>query len=147
VGKLATRILELCPHPCFGSDLLDFSIGHIGQGYEEFSTYRAARIAERTASADPASVAQAVAAPVSSSKEAYLANKQSAADERKRKNRLEKLKKLCATLEDELLTIEEQLSGDAATDYKRVAELDARKNELEEQLLSAYEEIEALEQT
>ena len=37
------------------------------------------------------------------------------------------------------------MAGDAATDYVRVAELEERKNTLEEQLLDAYEELEELE--
>ena len=37
------------------------------------------------------------------------------------------------------------MNGEAATDYKRVAELAARKTELEEQLLMDYEELETLE--
>jgi ATP-binding cassette subfamily F protein 3 len=146
VEKLATRILELCPHPCFGSDLLDFSIGHVGQGYAEFITYRDARIAERTAAATATATVSAQTNEQSSSKEAYLRSKQSAADERKRKNRLDKLKKMCADMEAELDSIDEQLSGDAATDYVLVAKLDSRKTELEDQLLAAYEEIEQLEE-
>ncbi len=142
VDKLAPRILELCPHPAFGGDLLDFSIGHVGQGYEEFITYRDARIAEREA---PSSQQQGAVVEMTDAKQAYLKNKQSAADERKRKNRLEKLRKMCVEMEAELADIDQQMAGDAATDYKRVALLDARKTELEDQLLAAYEEIEALE--
>ena len=146
VEKLATRILELCPHPCFGSDLLDFSIGHVGQGYAEFTTYRDARIAERTSAAPADATVSAQGSEQSSSKEAYLRSKQSAVDERKRKNRLDKLKKMCTEMETELDSIDEQLSGDAATDYVLVAKLDARKTELEDLLLTAYEEIEQLEE-
>ena len=143
VEKLATRIIELCPHPCFGSDVLDFSIGHVGEGYEEFIRYRTARIAERTAT--PVTQAGTATTEVTASKEAYLKNKQNAADERKRKNRLEKLKKQCEAMENELGEIDEQLAGEAAYDYVLVAKLDSRKTELEEALLAAYEEIEELE--
>ena len=45
----------------------------------------------------------------------------------------------------ELAEIEQALYGDAATDYERVAALDARKSEIEEQLLADYEELEELE--
>ena len=44
-------------------------------------------------------------------------------------------------LEQELERIEEEMSGDAATDYVRLSELDTRKNEIEERLLELYEEI------
>ena len=146
VDKLATRIMELSPHPCFDSDLLDFPIAHIGNGYEEFTTYRAARIAERTVpTTTQGSPALTSTNESTASKESYLRNKQNAADERRRKNRLEKLRKLSFDMEQELTDIEEQLAGDAATDYVLVAKLDARKNELEEQLMAAYEEMEELD--
>ena len=37
------------------------------------------------------------------------------------------------------------MAGDAATDYLRIAALDVKKTELEEQLLCDYEELEELE--
>ena len=43
--------------------------------------------------------------------------------------------------EAELSAVEEEMMGEAATDYLRVAALDARKNEIEERLLEIYEEI------
>ena len=45
-------------------------------------------------------------------------------------------------LEEELSEIEEEMNGEAATDYKRVAELDTRKTEIEDRLLEIYEELE-----
>ena len=42
-------------------------------------------------------------------------------------------------LEDELLKLEDELFGSAASDYVRAAEIDKRKNEIEEELLSLYE--------
>ena len=49
-------------------------------------------------------------------------------------------------LEGELDKIDSEMMGDAATDYKKIAELDERKNEIEERLLEIYEELEALEE-
>ena len=51
------------------------------------------------------------------------------------------MKKEAEKLENELEVIEAELFGDAATDYVRAAELDARKNEIEERLLEIYEEV------
>ncbi len=99
-----------------------------------------------TVSATANHSAATVSVEVTASKEAYLKNKQNAAEERKRKNRLEKLKKQCEAMETELSEIDEQLSGEAAYDYVLVAKLDARKTELEDALLAAYEEIEELEE-
>ena len=85
-----------------------------------------------------------VSAPVteSQSKEQYLKNKQNASEQRKRESRLKRLKAEMEKLEAELETIEEEMMGEAAYDYKKVAELDNRKNEIEERLLEIYEEIE-----
>ena len=77
----------------------------------------------------------------SSQKEQYLKNKQATADARKRKNYLDKLRRECEQIEGELAAIEEELFGSAAADYVRAAELDEKKNALEERLLEIYEEI------
>ena len=44
-------------------------------------------------------------------------------------------------IEAELESIEAEMSGDAAYDYKKLSELDEKKNALEERLLEIYEEI------
>ena len=139
IEKLATRILELKPGAYFEGDLLDYHVDHEGNAYTEFQTYKNARIAERQARAENA---PAVTATVSTGKEQYLKNKQAAAEERKKKARLEKLKKECEDLEAELASIEEELFGSAAADYLRAAELDARKTIVEERLMEIYEELE-----
>ena len=79
------------------------------------------------------------------SKEAYQQAKATAAEARKRKNRIEKLHKEAQRLENEIEAIDEELCGSAATDYKRAAELDTRKSECEEELMAVYEELEELE--
>ena len=139
IDKLATRIFELKPGTAFEGDLLDYHVDHAGNGYTEFCTYKAARVAEREAAAMVAG--NTVTIPVSSAKEQYLKNKQAAADARKEKARIERLRRECAELEAELEKIEEELFGSAASDYVRAAELDARKNEVEERLMEIYEEL------
>ena len=47
-------------------------------------------------------------------------------------------------IEAEIEKIDGEMSGDAATDYKKVAELDEKKTSLEERLLEIYEELEGL---
>ena len=139
IEKLATRILELKPHACFGGDLLDYHVDHPGHGYTEFSEYKEARIAERTSASD----AFFVSAPPSAStnKEQYLRQKQEAADARRKKARLEKLQRECTELEALLEQIDAELFGSAASDYVRAAELDAQKSQVEERLLEIYEEL------
>ena len=138
IDKLATRILELKPGSAFAGDLLDYGITRVGGGYTEFQEYKAARIAEREAATG--STAQETA-PVSSAKEQYLKNKQAAADARREKARLERLRRECEALETELEQIEAELFGSAAADYVRAAELDERKTAVEERLMEIYEEL------
>ena len=45
------------------------------------------------------------------------------------------------SLEAELASVEEEMNGEAATDYKKIAELDKRKTEIEERLMEIYEEL------
>jgi len=92
----------------------------------EFASGNASQAAERT---------------ISTSKEQYLQNKQRAADERREKNRIKRLGEEAARLEAEIEKIDTEMSGEAAYDYVRLAELDKRKTEAEERLLEIYEEI------
>ncbi len=139
IDKLATRILELKPGDAFAGDLLDYHVDHPGRGYTELGEYKAARIAEREA--DGAAFLSPTAS-AGGAKEQYLKNKQAAAEERKRRARIERLRRECEQLETELERLEEELFGSAAADYLRAAELDARKNEVEERLMEIYGELE-----
>ena len=142
IDKLATRILELKPHSCFGGDLLDYRVDHPGNGYTEFTEYKNARIAEREGAE---TVAAATTAERGGNKEQYLKQKQAAADARKKKSRIERLQKECSELEALLEQIEAEMFGEAAADYVRAAELDEQKNKAEERLMEIYEELEGLE--
>ncbi|MBQ8005547.1 MAG: ABC-F family ATP-binding cassette domain-containing protein [Clostridia bacterium] len=136
IGKLATRIIEIKPGDIGGSDILDYTITKVGEGYDEYLGYREAREERLMAS----SVPERISRP-STEKEQYLKAKQSASETRKELKRLERLKKEAEQLEGELEEVEEELYGSAASDYMRAAELDARKNEIEERLMEIYEEI------
>ena len=120
---------------------MDYRVDHTGHAFSEFETYKNARIAEfeEKELSSPAVNVQ------SSNKEQYLKNKQATADARKRKNYLDKLRRECESIESELAAIEEELFGSAAADYVRAAELDERKNALEERLMEIYEELETSE--
>ncbi len=138
IDKLATRILELHPGRAFDGDLLDFQVDRQGHGFTEFSEYKAARIAERERSDEEK---PAAAAP-SSAKEQYLKNKQAASEARKKAARIEKMRRECEAIEQELSQIEEELFGSAAADYLRAAELDEKKSVLEARLLELWSELE-----
>ncbi|MBQ7392518.1 MAG: ABC-F family ATP-binding cassette domain-containing protein, partial [Clostridia bacterium] len=141
IEKLATRILQLKPGRAFAGDLLDYRVDRAGHGFSEFEAYKNARIAELEENA----LSSPIASAQSSQKEQYLKNKQANADARKRKNYLDKLRRECESIEGELAAIEEELFGSAAADYMRAAELDEKKNTLEERLMEIYEELEEAE--
>ncbi len=135
MDKLATRVIALKPGTGDG-DLLDYHVSSKGRGYSEFLEFKEARLAraEGTATAPNAS-------PQSAAKTEYLARKQNAADERRERARIGRLKAEAEKLEEELVLIDQELYGSAASNYERAAELDARKTEAEERLLEIYEEI------
>ena len=54
---------------------------------------------------------------------------------------MQRLKNEAEAIEKELDEIGAALFGEAATDYKKAAELDSRKSALEERLLEIYEQI------
>jgi len=144
IEKLANRIIELKPDGYVDSDMFDFEVTRNGQAYTEFREFTNARkerlIAQNTGI--ETSQAQKSDNTALSQKEQYLKNKQDAADARKRANRIKRLTAEMEALETELAEIDEEMNGSAATDYKRVAELDLRKTEIEERLLEIYEELE-----
>lgn len=135
IEKLATRLIDMTP-ACEGGGYSDIGVMKRGEGYEELCRDRERRkTASSTAAADVASVA------ASTNKELYLKNKKETADRRNAEKRLERLRKEAARIEAEIDAIDAEMNGPAASDYTRLAELDERKNALEERLLEIYEEI------
>ena len=141
IEKLASRIVELKPDGYVAGDMFDYQITHAGEAYTEFRRFTNER-KERLAS--NLTFTETAKAEPGSQKEQYLKNKQNAAEERKRTARIRKLTAEMEKLEAEIEEIDAEMNGDAATDYKKVAELDARKTEVEERLLEIMEELEEL---
>lgn len=139
IEKLASRIIELKPDGYVDGDMFDYQILHAGEAYTEFRRFTNERKERLAASA---SVVETAKAEPGSQKEQYLKNKQNAAEERKKAARIRKLTAEMEDLEAELEKIDAEMQGDAATDYKKIAELDTRKNEIEERLMEIYEELE-----
>ena len=142
ISKLATRIIDMTASP--DSSFSDIRITRDGEAYDELCDDRTRRDMLQDGRKENSAM-QTITMPQGvgelSNKELYLQNKQNAAEQRKQKRRIERLEAEAVELEGELDTIEKEMMGDAATDYKRVAELDNRKNEIEERLLEIYEEI------
>jgi len=135
IEKLATNILDISP-----DEITEITIHNRGAAYEELCRERQARALRQTSSATDTQITQDSFAPLSQ-KEQYLKNKQDVAEARKAQRRLERLQKEAEQLEAELDALEAEMSGEAATDYVRLAELDTKKNEIEERLLEIYGEI------
>ena len=138
IDKLATRIIDL--HVGGGAD--DIHVSRVGSGYEELCRDRKRREESGAASID-APAETTIQTGTESQKEQYLRNKREVADARKAQKRLERLRAEGERIEAELEELEERINGEAAYDYVLLAELDAKKTELEERLLEIYEETEA----
>ena len=128
IKKLANRIFDLSTHTLF-----DFH-----GTYEEYVSYM-----EQKKTAPATSASGAAAESVSAGKEQFLKNKADAAQRRKEERARQKTAEAIARTEAEIEAIDAEMAGDAAADYKRLAELQTRKEELEEQLLLLYEQEEA----
>ncbi len=129
VNKLATRILEISD-----TGFIDYGVVNVKNGYEEYTAFK------ELYAAPPVSLTEEKVN--TESKDDYLQRKKSASDARREQKRIERLKAESESLERELEEIEAQLYGDAASDYKKAAELCARKDEAEARLLEVYEELE-----
>lgn len=134
IEKLATRLIDMTPAE-EGGGFYDISVPKAGEGYAELCRER-----ERRQTAHSVEGAH-TGASVSAGKELYLKNKKETADRRNAEKRLERLRKEAEKIEAEIDTIDAEMNGEAATDYTRLAELDQRKNALEERLLEIYGEI------
>ena len=134
IDKLATRVIEPVA-PALGGGTYDCPILHEGAAYAEFIAFREAH-AKTDAGAD-----EIKAPTVSAGKEAYLKNKQAAAEARKQEARRKKLTAEAQALEERIEEIDRELYGSAAADYVRAAELSEEKEQAEERLLEIYEEI------
>ena len=138
IEKLANRIIELKPDGYIEGDMFDYQVTREGEAYTEFREFTSARKERLGVTSEP----EVRKSSASSGKEQYLKAKQEASEARKKASRLARLKAEMEKLEAELDEVSEQMNGEAATDYKKLAELDARKNEIEDRLMEIYEELE-----
>ena len=134
IEKLATKIIEILPKDFPASTFVFTPSGDTKNIYEAYRNERELLFSPEAALA----VEKPTAAPTSS-KEDYLQKKKEAADKRKNERQLAACKKEIEELEAELVTITDELYGDAASDYIRAAELDERRIIVEDRLLQLYE--------
>ena len=129
-----------------GGDFTDYRIEKRGEAYTEYRAFMDARKGGVTSKPTVMGLnsTTSVSDTPTASKEAFRQAKASAAEARKKKNRIDKLRQEAERLETEIEAIDAELNGPAASDYIRAAELDTRKNECEEELMAVYEELEEL---
>lgn len=134
VNKLATRVFEIDNERKTGTDFIDYPVFNVGNAFAEFTRHKETHLVSSfSVDGEKTPTVQ---------KEDFLARKKQAADARREQRRIENLKKEQEKIEAELEQIENDLYGEAATDYKKAAELTARKDALEERLMEIYEELE-----
>ena len=129
INRLATRIIELTP----GSErpMLDYSLNEGDSAFDAYLALRERYRSERQ-EAEPKRIA-------TSSKQEYEDKKREAARVRGEEKRRERAKAKIEELEAEIERLDTELFGEAAADYVRASEIENRKSEIEEELLSLYE--------
>ncbi|MBO5945662.1 MAG: ABC-F family ATP-binding cassette domain-containing protein [Clostridia bacterium] len=129
INRIATRIIEL--DPTMEKGMHDFVLD---DGDDAFSEYAKLREIRRQNIENAAPVLKNT-----DSRASYEQMKKENALRRSNEKKIERAKEKIEKLECELVALDEELFGSAASDYVRAAEIDARKGEIEEELLSLYE--------
>ena len=131
INRIATRIIELAPERDNG--MIDYPLESYDDAFTEYMRLRESRNLMLAAAKNTETVSEA--------KVDYEARKREKARARSEEKKKEKAEARIAELEDELSSLEEELFGEAATNYMRAAEIEQRKAEIEEELLELYEII------
>ena len=131
INKLATRILD------FGAESEHHLFAFEG-GYGEYLDYRRRYLTSPEEEAKKEAV-------VTASKEQYLNAKREQAEIRKSERRLKNLKDGIAATENRISEIGEEMTACDPYDHVKLAGLEKEQTELEDRLLSMYEELDAVE--
>lgn len=131
INKLATRILD------FGAESEHHLFAFEG-GYGEYLDYRRRYLTSPEEEAKKEAV-------VTASKEQYLNAKREQAEIRKSERRLKNLKDGIAATESRISEIGEEMTVCDPYDHVKLAGLEKEQTELEDRLLSMYEELDAVE--
>ena len=129
INRIATRIIELDPNRDRG--MLDYSLEEYDDAFTEYMRLREIKRAEDL---NLASTTE----KQSDAKQSYEQSKREKAELRAEQKRKERAEAKIAELEAESDALDKELFGPAASDYVRAAEIDKRKNEIEEELLELY---------
>jgi ATP-binding cassette subfamily F protein 3 len=129
INRIATRIIELAPERDNG--MIDYPLEDYDDAFEEYMRLREMRKA--SLNFDKPTAVQ------TDSKAEFEQKKQEKAKAKSEIKKRERAEAKIKELEAELEKLDEELFGEAASDYVRAAEIDSRKNEIEEELMELYE--------
>ena len=129
INKIATRIIELDPTSDKG--MRDYELESYDDAFTEYMRMRQI-IKERNALVD-------ATAKASDAKSDYEERKRENAKRRSEEKRIERAKEKIPKLEARIAELDEELFGEAASNYIRAAEIEEEKAKIEEELLELYE--------
>ena len=128
INRIANRLIELDPDRAGGCR--DYPLSSDEEPYAQYTRMREAREAAHAAPAHT---------EPSDGRQQYEQSKREAAERRAQAKRLAEAERKIPLLEAEFEELERELFGSAASDYVRAAEIEARRAEIEEELLTLYE--------
>ena len=129
INRIATRIIELAPERENG--MIDYPLESYDDAFTEYMRIRESRNLMLSAAKK--------AAEVTDAKAEYEEKKREKARARSEEKKRERAEKRISELEGELEDLENELFGEAASNYVRAAEIEERKGEIEIELLELYE--------
>ncbi len=129
INRIATRIIELDPYRSGG--MLDCVLEDYDDAFNEYLRMREIRRSD-----EPRAL---FTQRSQDGKEDYEARKKEQRSKQNEQKKIERAKKKIEELEEEIARLDEELFGPASSDYVRASEIDKRKMEIEEELLSLYE--------
>ena len=127
INRIATRIIELDSKRECG--MQSYELEDYDDAFTEYMRIRRSMLEEMPILQKKSDTSRAE----------YEERKRESAKQRSEARARERAKARVEELEAELATLDEELFGSAASDYPRAAEIDTRKNEIEEELLELYE--------
>ena len=129
INQVATRIIELDPTSDKG--MRDYELESYDDAFSEYMRMRQI-IKERN-------LAVNTVVKSSDAKMDYEERKRENAKRRAEEKKIEKAKQRIPELEAKIAELEEELFGEATSDYVRAAKIEEEKSKLEEELLELYE--------
>ena len=128
INRIATRIIELDTSSDKG--MRDYLLEDYDEAFTEYMRLRKAIKADASEKSQP---------KISDAKADYEERKRENAKRKSEERKLQKANVRIPELEKRLAELEEELFGEAASNYIRAAEIEEEKQKIEEELLELYE--------